>query len=201
MSRRPLHSPIAGRAGHIPLAAAPPQQARPASTYDAVMADIRAGRIAGLKSVICPVCQKHLRVGGACHEKSAGQFQSEHVLQMAVAEFLDRALPPDAFWTSIDSAGRGARDGAKMKRRGVKRGTADIVIMGLSWAKEGSADVTRPTIWLELKSATGRQTAQQKAFQEACAWAGDVYALCHTVEEVQFVLDEYGIPLRCRLSA
>lgn len=42
--RRPLHSPIAGRAGHIPLATASPQQARPASTYDLVMSDIRAGR-------------------------------------------------------------------------------------------------------------------------------------------------------------
>jgi hypothetical protein len=115
------------------------------TTYEAVMADIRKARP---------------------RRKPAGQFMSEHVLQIAVAEYLDRALPPDAFWTSIDSAGRGARDGARMKRRGVRKGIPDILIL---WQLE---------------------------FQFRARGAGHQWYLCRSLENVAADLIKHGIPLR-----
>lgn len=116
-------------------------------------------------------------------------FQSEHVLQMACADFLDRALPPDAFWTSIDSAGRGARDGARMKRRGVRKGVPDVLVM---WRDK--------TLWIELKSAKGRWPVHQVKFSIAANAAGHRYRLCRSLIEVQEAAEHFEIPLRARLT-
>jgi hypothetical protein len=115
---------------------------------------------------------------------------SEHQLQVAVSQYLDRALPLDAWWTSIDSAGRGAIAGAKMKRRGVKRGVPDILVI---WR-------TR-TLWIELKSLKGRPSSAQLGFSIAANNAGHWYRLCRSLEQVAYVMADAGIPLRARIGA
>lgn len=122
-------------------------------------------------------------------QNSARATQSEHALQQQVAQYLDRALPADAFWTSIDSAGRGARDGARMKRRGVRKGVPDCLIL---WGF---------TVWIELKSAAGRLTPEQKTFRDCAVQSGHTYLVCRSVAEVEQRLREHEIPLRCRVSA
>lgn len=116
--------------------------------------------------------------------------QSEHDLQRCVAEYLDRALPPDAFWTSIDSAGRGAIQGARMKRRGVRKGAFDVLVI---WASK--------TVWIELKSAKGRLTPDQHRFAEAAILAGHNTFICRSVESVEHWLRHCRIPLRARIAA
>jgi 2-keto-3-deoxy-L-fuconate dehydrogenase len=74
-------------------------------------------------------------------------------LQRAVAQYLDAALPPGSWWTSIDSAGRGPIAGARMKRRGVRRGLPDILVL-----------CNTMTIWIELKSQRGRVSDEQWDF-------------------------------------
>jgi hypothetical protein len=106
-----------------------------------------------------------------------------------VAAYLDCALPVDAFWTSIDSAGRGPIAGARMKRRGVKRGLPDILVI---WHN---------TIWIELKSKAGRLSVEQKAFRDLVVIAGAGYAVCRSTDEVEWALLRFGIPLRARVAA
>lgn len=115
--------------------------------------------------------------------------QPERALQEAVASFLDRALPPDAFWTSIDSAGRGARDGAKMKRRGVKRGLPDVMLLASGL-----------TLWIELKSAKGRLSKPQEQFHCLARNYGHEVAVCRSVAEVENVLRYLGVQLWARLT-
>lgn len=118
---------------------------------------------------------------------------SEHQLQVQVAQYLDSALPTrGCWWTSIDSAGRGAIAGARMKRRGVKRGTADIMVV---------SDHCRPwaTIWIELKSETGRLTPEQKVFRDCVEQAGHLYMVARSVETVAIMLVAAGLKLRGRL--
>lgn len=119
---------------------------------------------------------------------------SEHQLQVQVAAYLDSALPTrGCWWTSIDSAGRGAIAGARMKRRGVRRGTADIMIV---------SDHRKPssTIWVELKSATGRLTPEQKVFRDCVEQAGHLYVVARSVEAVAIMLVAAGVRLRGRLT-
>lgn len=118
------------------------------------------------------------------------RFQSEHVFQIAAAQFLNRALPTGAFWTSIDSAGRGARDGARMKARGQARGVPDILVL---WRKS--------TVWLELKSARGRMTPEQVDFWGHCSQAGHALFVCRSLREIDTVLISEGIPLRARVAS
>ncbi len=113
---------------------------------------------------------------------------TEHQLQRAVADYLDRALPADAFWTSIDSAGRGAIAGARMKRRGVRPGTADILVL-----------CSRLCIWIELKVGRGALTAAQKRFAKAALAAGHYVYVCRSVDDVQAALTTM-MPLRARLT-
>lgn len=114
---------------------------------------------------------------------------SEHDLQRQVTKFLDAALPSDAWWTSIDSAGRGAVAGARMKARGVRKGIPDLLVYWRACC-----------IWIELKSAKGRMTGEQMAFWAACSHAGQQLFVCRSVADVGQRLTEQGIPLRARLS-
>lgn len=172
----------AGRAGLVPTCPLTSSAEQPAH-----MPLPRGGRAATLSAINAELQALPWKLPG----KRA--FQSEHVLQIAVADYLDRALPPDAFWTSIDSAGRGARDGARMKRRGVKRGLPDIMIL--------AGAPNHYTIWLELKSVTGSITKEQKAFHRIAAEHAHIYFVCRSVDAVETNLTTCGIPLRARVAA
>lgn len=141
------------------------------TTYDEVMRDIRAGKARG---------------NGVRNIKGP----SEHQFQRTVADYLDSALPADAFWTSIDSAGRGAVQGAQMKARGVRKGIFDTLVL---WRNI--------TLWIELKSDKGKLTPEQRRFAGAVDAAGHYWAVATRVEHVAETLGKLGIPLRCSLSA
>lgn len=74
---------------------------------------------------------------------------------------------------------RSKRTGARLKAMGVLPGVPDLTVI------VGSA-----IHFLELKTATGRQTPEQKAFQLRCEVAGIPYAIARTPEEAAATL--YG---------
>ena len=75
------------------------------------------------------------------------------------------------------------RSGARMKSMGVRSGVADIIIMG----EKGRG------FCLEVKSATGRQSETQKAFQAKCVLLDWPYALVRSVEDVRRVGQLWGL--------
>ena len=61
-------------------------------------------------------------------------------------------------------------------------GTADILAF-----PAGRFRVIRPT-WIEVKTATGKQSELQKSFQAKVEAEGHVYAVCRSIEDVEELL-------------
>lgn len=119
----------------------------------------------------------------------------EHDLQCAASQFFDRALPPGCWHSAIDHTGRGARGGALLKARGVRKGIADHLIFAVCYRH-----LNLVTYWIEWKIGNARPTKEQNAFAAAVRAAGHVYAVCRTVEQAQALLLSHGVKLRARLT-
>ena len=109
----------------------------------------------------------------------------EHKLHVAVARFLNVALPLDSFWTTIPTAGSSLSQGAKIKARGYKAGTPDLVVI-----YRGKAH------WLELKAAKGTMAPEQRDAHGMLHRAGSPVGIARDLNDVQFWLEAWAIPLR-----
>jgi hypothetical protein len=106
----------------------------------------------------------------------------EHSLHKYVVDLLRYAArsdvvyfhPPNGEWRSAGTGGR-------LKAMGVVAGVSDIVIVVGGRAK-----------FLELKTAKGRQSAEQKAFADWARSAGAEYGLVRSPEEARARLEEWG---------
>lgn len=109
----------------------------------------------------------------------------EHQLHVQVARYLNIALPNDAWWTTIPTAGSSLAQGAKIKARGYKAGTPDLVIL-----YRGGA------FWFELKSENGVVDPLQREAHLAIMKAYCKVAIARDLSDVQFWLQSWHIPLR-----
>lgn len=93
---------------------------------------------------------------------------------------------------------RDAKTGALLKAMGVVPGAADWL---LSWRQFRSTSSC--VGWIELKAGRGRQSPEQKAFQDRVTALGHHYAICRSIPEVLGVLDAWDVPRRAmaRISA
>jgi hypothetical protein len=107
---------------------------------------------------------------------------SEDDLQASVIALLRfRARSGVIFGHSPNGMPASARTGARFKRLGMKPGWADITI-----AVEGRMHC------LELKTATGRQSPEQRSFQLECEIGGVPYAVARSFEEAERILSDWG---------
>lgn len=122
----------------------------------------------------------------------------EESLHVAVARFLDAALCPPTWWTSIDhGAGKlSPRAGAMAKARGVRKGLPDVLVIHPSPSVLPSCIV----IGIEIKAAKGRQSQEQREVDAAFDAAGARYRVCRSIEDVAAVLRANDIPLRARVA-
>jgi len=115
--------------------------------------------------------------------------QREWQLQRAIATYLSKALPPDAYWTAIDIGSAGsAQAGQLRKARGVKPGIADVLIAYLG-----------ATLWLEIKAGT-QLSEHQKLFRDQVMANGHCWALARCPEDVEQACRDVGIPLRASFT-
>lgn len=121
---------------------------------------------------------------------------SEHSLQKQVVDLLARILKPPVWWSAIDHAGKlGPRQAAARKRRGVKRGIADLLIV---WRNSYGHTLA---LWIELKRPGGGSLSpEQKDFGDAMTRCGIWVNVCRSLEEVEAALDLAKVP-RLRLAA
>lgn len=127
--------------------------------------------------------------------------QPELALHKAVAIYLNVALPPEVFWTSIEHSGTGAYHGQKLKAKGVKSGVPDILI---SWEGEYRINFFRcetETGWIELKAPKGTLSDEQKQVRERLENLGHHYVVCKSVSDVARALEDWGVPLRAKVAA
>ena len=116
--------------------------------------------------------------------RRARPVQREHALQAAVASYLTVALPEGAWFSSIDHAKRGPIEGARLKRRGVKRGLPDVVIF---WHAD---------IWIELKVKGNKPNDGQLRVGGRISRSGGEWCWVRSVEELELFLRTIGVPLR-----
>ncbi len=113
----------------------------------------------------------------------------EDDFHMAVADYLDLALPEDAVWTTIPAGGGGKVRGARLKAMGYKAGWPDLQVV-----------YRGRLICIELKSAKGRLSPAQRAMHERLTLAGALVYTATRIEEVEGFL-RATVPLRATTGA
>ncbi len=110
----------------------------------------------------------------------------EDGFHMAVAQFLDLALPRDAAWTTVECGGeRPTREAERLKAKGVKPGWPDVQIV-----------YRGRLIVIELKAPGKTPSKIQKAMHEQLILAGAlVYPAATRLEHVEGFLSAI-MPLR-----
>jgi hypothetical protein len=78
---------------------------------------------------------------------------------------------------------RDARTGARMRLEGVKRGVPDLL---LPIARKG-----RHGLFIELKTATGRTTPEQREMIEQLRADGYAVEVCHGWEQARLAVEDY----------
>ena len=100
---------------------------------------------------------------------------SEHDLHCQVADFLNIALPPQAFWHHSPMEGKHkVQYRVKQNRLGAKKRFPDILII---W--KGRA------IFIELKTKKGRVSDAQKECHAQLILAGGLVTVCRSLKEVE----------------
>lgn len=115
--------------------------------------------------------------------------QHEWTLQRSCAAFLSKALPSDAYWTSIDiGRSTSAAQGNLRKLRGVKAGIPDVLIV---WRGI--------TVWCELKVDAALSPAQQTT-RDMLRANGHHWYLCRSPEDIEGACRGSEIQLRATLG-
>lgn len=116
----------------------------------------------------------------------------ETQLQIAVADFLAIALPPEVYFTAVNPLpGKAGKAVAGLRKAmGLKRGPLDFHFF---WP-------VRQMGWIEMKSDSGRATPEQLDFADRLRAAGIPYDFCRSVEEVERCLRSWGINLKASVG-
>lgn len=113
---------------------------------------------------------------------------SEQDFHRAVAQYLDLALGPECWWTTIGHGGGGKVRGALLKAMGVKPGVPDILIRWYGWAG-----------WIELKAPYGVVSREQKQVHLRLNQLGDSVLVARDLPAIEAWLIENRVPLKARL--
>lgn len=111
--------------------------------------------------------------------------RKEDQLQCAIVYLLKKDFPNLFYFHSPQGMKSTAKEGAKMKAMGVKRGTPDLIFLWATDCLQMGA--------VELKTATGRLQPEQKAWRDEFITMGGKYAVCRSYEETRFTLQEWGV--------
>ena len=121
--------------------------------------------------------------------KKKGKRKDEALLQKSVVKLHRIYFPEDwkiitdengndvevsVFYSNYNNAVNG-HGGTAAAAQGRKSGVADI-----TWIRQDEK-----VLWLELKTASGRQSKAQKLFQSMVESAGQEYMICKTIDQVE----------------
>lgn len=129
------------------------------------------------------------RARSEMEKRRVGAYEDEDDLQIATADFLDLALPDNARWFHVPNGGkRGKAEAGRFKAMGVKPGVGDVIVLfGPIY------------IMVEMKTATGSLSPEQREWRAFCRSVGAPWKLCRSVLEVEDFLRSCGLPLKATL--
>lgn len=119
---------------------------------------------------------------------------SEETLHRAVADYLRLTLAPETFVTTFPAGGGGRVRGARLKAMGLKAGMPDLMIW---WP---GSDGWARCLGIELKSAKGRLSPDQRATHAALREAGCLIEVCRSIDDVQRALRAWSVPTKGRIA-
>ena len=118
------------------------------------------------------------------------QVPSEYQEQVAVAEWLDKAVGPRAWIHPPNEGIRDPRIGAKLKRAGLKPGAPDIIIFARPPCAHGQHGAA---IELKRRGDGGRNLpAEQIKWLENLSALGWCTAVCYGAQDAIAQLDRWG---------
>lgn len=113
----------------------------------------------------------------------------EHCEQVAFVQMARLVLRSDVLFHAIPNERRSKGEAGRMKAEGALAGAADLIVL---WWNGAHCRV----VYLEFKSAKGRQSPAQKAFARTAQSAGADYVVVRSVEAAMEALRTLGCPMR-----
>lgn len=114
------------------------------------------------------------------HDNEEARIQTEFFNQVPL---FFPTLPDRLLFAVPNGGSRHKIEAANMKRQGVKRGIADVI---LQVPKKGYA-----SLCLEFKTPTGKQSDEQKEYQRQVEMAGSKYVVVRSVQQAIKTMTEY----------
>lgn len=115
---------------------------------------------------------------------------TERALHIAVAAYLDAVLGDGVVYTTIGHGGGGKARGGQLKAMGMKPGVPDIALWHAG-----------KCFMIELKSAKGGVSKVQVIMHNRLRIAGVTVETARSVDDVQWWLGCWDIPMRGRVAA
>jgi len=113
-------------------------------------------------------------------KKTVAISETEKALQIRVVWFL-KTYYPNALYLAIRNEGkRSLREGKEAKDMGLRPGASDLLILNKSNA-----------LFLELKTAKGRQSDTQKTFAKLVAENQSTYTICRSYAEAILQIHDF----------
>lgn len=107
--------------------------------------------------------------------------QEEHMIQVAITNYLGFMNYP--FFAIPNGGQRHPGVARKLKAEGVQAGVADLFIM--------IPNANRNGLFVEVKTATGKQSESQKEFEAKCKTWNYAYVLVRSLDEMIQTLSHY----------
>lgn len=121
--------------------------------------------------------------------------EEEHNIQCACVRWFNLQWPQyrGLLFAIPNGGARSKATAGKLKAEGVVAGVADLILLVPKCvkAKDDGWYNTIHGLCIEMKTAKGRQSPEQKGWQEMVEAHGYKYAVCHSLDEFMAVVNGY----------
>lgn len=118
------------------------------------------------------------------HEESDIQISCVQWFDVQYPKLVLYAIPNGGSRTKTRIKGKDVPlESIRMKREGVRKGIADLFLMVASKGYNG--------LYIEMKTAKGTQSEEQKAFEKECLKYGYKYVICRSLDQFMRTINDY----------
>lgn len=123
-------------------------------------------------------------------------IEEEHNLQCACVRWFNFQWPEyrGLLFAVPNGGARSKATAGKLKAEGVVPGVADLILFVPKYRMTDDVRATfeiKHALCIEMKTAKGRQSPEQKVWQAKVEVQGYKYAVCHSIEEFMAVVNGY----------
>lgn len=117
----------------------------------------------------------------------------EHRIQQACVNWFRYQYPKlSRLLFAIPNGGyRHGRTGVIMKAEGVVRGVPDLMLAVVTYADDGDIFIECPGLFIEMKSATGSLSPDQKQMIELLQSQGYRVEVCRSLDDFMKIVNDY----------